>query len=192
MLYTRAAFARQERARDERLRLHRAQPGAYYHPLAGLIDDGASFAAKLPELRAGLLRRLAEGGFGPLAPKTVDLLLRAMLQSRCRVDPVLYRELYALVGDLAVARGSGSWSTRAGPLGVTEPIVNFKGDARSAIEPWRIVAALLDDQTPLAAALDNALATDSTPLRPADPKPDLGPPRAELGDRRDLGRIEEP
>ena len=171
-IYAPAAMVSLKAALVEEQRFRKVGEGVAFHPLRGLIDDGAGFGAAADALAKDLGRRLEHEGLAP-SEAGVEALASRWRAGGCRVEASLYRELTAWVGQRLKDRlEAGAWSTRASDDTV-EPLVSgsFKEQKRE-IAPWELAARLLgDDGATVAALVDEALA----PPAAAPPAPVTAP-----------------
>lgn len=189
VLLTPAEYERRRGLVAEELRLRRAFEGEAFHPLRGLIDDGAAFGGQAAALQDALRQRLAREGLPPNVEGAEALAARAQ-KAGCRLDPALLRELSALAGQLALdklgaAKARGAWATRDED-GFAAPVIEWDTalKRKKTLSPWRLAARLLEeDGARLGKLVEAALA--AAPLDP--PPPGALPPAPPDGGSPDGG-----
>jgi hypothetical protein len=127
------------------------------HMLEDLIPDGRDLIADLPQLVAGLEKRLRVGSgkldFSRASLRRIDAYIAGFHSSytTAQTNPKLFQELTAYYGETLRRTLNGEWRVREERVGDThiqnEPNIAFNSDGRNKeIKPWSSVISALYDE----------------------------------------------
>ena len=181
-LFTIENFKKWQVELAEDLKLRRVEKGQPFHPLRGLIDDAKQFIAEAPALAKQMRARVSADG-----PEALDAFATEWRAARCRLDPGVFRELTAAIGELVIAKRHGHWSTRDED-GVSTPVIEHEdAHARLTSPPALWAAVALTRESWLAhnigGSWKEAMKELDEAMRRAQRPPDMAPPaKVRLGD----------